>query len=181
MIIVTPAQLQKQLGTPPLNSPIELKTWLGNALDGYPAEEANKWAKDFINTLPAAQQQTIGDLIMLAVQDNAVAGSRREREVRTDLQAQYPGASVQDQQYLRDRSGNIMIDPNTGTARRLDHVVIANGKVIDTVETTSLTAEKDKQILHELETRNAGGTYIRDRNTGNLVEVPSISRIIRKP
>ncbi|HPT51437.1 MAG TPA: hypothetical protein PLS67_05465 [Accumulibacter sp.] len=88
---------------------------------------------------------------------------------------------MQNQQYLRDRDGNIAIDPNTGTARRLDHVVVVGGKVVDVVETTSLTAEKDRQILHEQERRNAGGVYIRDRNTGNLIAVPSISRIERRP
>lgn len=68
------------------------------------------------------------------------------------------------------------------TARvRLDHVVIVNGKVVDVVETTSLTAEKDKQIRHENETRKAGGVYVRDRESGDLVEVPSVSRIERRP
>lgn len=69
------------------------------------------------------------------------------------------------------------------TARvRLDHVVIVNGKVVDVVETTSLTAEKDKQIRHENEneTRKAGGVYVRDRESGDLVEVPSVSRIERR-
>lgn len=118
---------------------------------------------------------------MQSVQDNAASGNRREREVRADLQAQYPNGSVQDQQYLRDKNGNIAIDPNTGTARRLDHVVIVNGQVVDNVETTSLTADKDRQITHERDVRKTGGVYVRDRTTGELVEVPSVSRIQRKP
>jgi len=101
--------------------------------------------------------------------------------VTVDLLAQYPGGSVQNQQYLRDKNGNIVIDPNTGTARRLDHVVIVGGKVIEVVETTSLTADKRDQILHEQETRRAGGTFIRDRETGKLVEVSDVSRIERRP
>ena len=115
------------------------------------------------------------------MQDNYVAGSRREQQTRTELAQQYPNGSVQDQQYLRDKNGNIAIDPNTGTARRLDHVVIVGGLVVDVVETTSLTASKNAQMQHEVETRNAGGTYIRDRNTGQLIEVSSVSRIIRRP
>jgi hypothetical protein len=177
---ITPADAQRVYGSPPLNNPEELKAWLGNALDGYTPAEAQKWAKDFINTLPAAQQQTMGDLIMQSVQDNAVAGSRREREVRADLQAQYPNGSVQDQQYLRDRNGNIVIDPLTGTARRLDHVVIVDGKVVDVVETTSLTAEKTQLLRHEDQVRSNGGSYIRDRDTGELFKVPSISRVERR-
>lgn len=179
--ILDPQQAQKYFGPPPLQNPDELRSWLSNVLEGYPANEAEKWANGFIISLPVAQQQTLSDLIMMSVQENAVAGSRREREVTIDLQAMYPNGSVQNQQYLRDKEGNIVIDPATGTGRRLDHVVIVNGKVVDVVETTSLTAEKQTQLRHERETRNAGGTYIRDRATGNLIEVPSISRIERRP
>ncbi|MDQ5903914.1 MAG: Filamentous hemagglutinin N-terminal protein, partial [Pseudomonadota bacterium] len=175
-----PKKMQELYGTPPLQNPDQLRSWLANALEGYPADEAEKWARGLITTLPAAQQSTWQDFILQAVQDNAIAGSRREREVTIDLQTKYPGGSVQNQQYLRDRDGNIVIDPSTGTARRLDHVVVVGGKIVDVVETTSLTAEKDKQIEHERETRKAGGVYIRDRNTGNLIEVPSISRIERR-
>ena len=96
------------------------------------------------------------------------------------VQALYPNGNVQNQQYLRDKDGNIVIDPNTGTARRLDHVVVEGSKVVDVVETTSLTANKRAQILHEQETRRAGGVYIRDRGTGDLIEVPLISRIERR-
>jgi hypothetical protein len=178
---IKPAEIQKIYGTPPLNEPQELKAWLGQVLDGYPADEAAKWSEDFVSTLPASQQQSMSDFIMRSVQDNAVAGSRREREVTVDLLEQYPGGSVQNQQYLRDKNGNIVIDPYTGTARPLDHVVIIGGKVVEVVETTSLTADKDEQLEHERETRRAGGTFIRDRETGKLVEVPSISRIERRP
>lgn len=59
--------------------------------------------------------------------------------------------------------------------------MIVGGKVVDVVETTSLTAKKEKQMRHEQQTRDAGGTFIRDRQTGQLVEVPSISRIERRP
>jgi hypothetical protein len=178
---ITPADARKIYGTPPLNDQRQLSAWLGNVLDGYPADEAAKWAKDFITTLPASQQQSMSDLIMQSVQDNAVAGSRREREVTADLQAQYPNGSVQNQQYLRDKNGDIVIDPLTNTARRLDHVVVVNGKVVEVVETTSLTASKDTQIRHEEEVRSNGGTFVRDRNTGKLIEVSSISRVERRP
>jgi hypothetical protein len=73
---ITPADTQRVHGSPPLNNPEELKAWLGKALDGYTPAEAQKWASDFVNTLPAAQQQTMGDLIMQSVQDNGAAGSR---------------------------------------------------------------------------------------------------------
>jgi filamentous hemagglutinin len=177
---VTPADLQSVFGSPPLNNPQELSRWLSNVLDGYPADEAEKWARSFVTTLPADQQRALSDFIMMSVQENQAAGNRRERQVTADLQTQYPNSSVQNQQYLRDKEGNIVIDPNTGTARRLDHVVIVDGKVVDVVETTSMSADKRAQIRHEAETRNAGGTFIRDRQTGQLVEIPTISRIERR-
>lgn len=47
------------------------------------------------------------------------------------------------------------------------------------METTSLTTVKVSQITHE-ETRKADGIYVRDRTTGKLVELASISRIERR-
>ncbi|MEJ7139164.1 hypothetical protein RV045_12100, partial [Comamonadaceae bacterium SL12-8] len=177
---ITPADAVREYGTPPLNDPDRLRAWLGSVLDGSSADEAQKWAQGFISTLPAAQQQSLSDLIMMSVHDNQVAGNRREREVAADLQRQYPLGSIQNQQYLRDKDGNIAIDPNTGTGRRLDHVVVIGGKVVDVVETTSPNAKKDRQLLHEQETRRAGGVYIRDRDTGGYIEVPKVSRIERR-
>jgi hypothetical protein len=176
-----PAQVQQQFGPPPLNDATALKSWLGNALDGYPADEAQKWAQDLIRTLPMAQQQTMGDLIMQSVRDNAIAGAAREKEVRAELQIKYPNASIQDQQYLRDSKGNIVRDTITQTARRLDHVVVVNGRVIDVVETTSMNANKGSQIAKEERILDKGGNYILDRVSGDYIQVPSSSRIVRKP
>jgi len=93
----------------------------------------------------------------------------------------YPQSSVQNEHNLLDSAGNRVIDPETRTGRRLDHVVIHEGRVIDVVETTSLTANKRKQLLHESDVRNNGGVYIRDKETGELLVVPEISRIERRP
>ena len=82
---------------------------------------------------------------------------------------------------MRDKNGNIVIDPNTGTARRLDHVVVVNVEAVDVVETTSLNADKRAQILHEQNVRNIVGIYIRDRLSGDLIEVKSTSRIVPRP
>lgn len=107
--IPDPQAMQRLYGPPPLQNDVALRTWLGNALEGYSGEEAARWAQDFVRTLPASQQD-LADFILLSVQDNQVAGNRREREVHADLVQQYPGSSVQDQQYLRDRNGNIAIE-----------------------------------------------------------------------
>ncbi|WP_307579487.1 hemagglutinin repeat-containing protein [Variovorax paradoxus] len=179
--VPVPGQASKEFGPPPLESPSALQTWLGNVLEGMPLDQAQQWARDFTTTLPAAEQQSMAGLIMASVQANAVAGSQRQKDVTTDLRNQYPLASVQNEQYLRDKNGNIVIDPITNTSRRIDHVVIQNGQVIDVVETTSLTADKIRQLQHEADTRAAGGLYVRDRDTGNLVLVPNVSRLERRP
>ena len=60
---ITPADARKIYGTPPLNDPEQLRAWLGQALQGYPADEAEKWAQDLIRTLPAAEQKKYSELI----------------------------------------------------------------------------------------------------------------------
>jgi hypothetical protein len=76
--------------------------------------------------------------------------------------------------YLRDKDGKIVRDARTGTARRLDHVVIKDGKVLAIRETTSLTATKTSQSLKETRIRESGGVYIRDRKTGSLIDVSKV-------
>ncbi|HVG14992.1 MAG TPA: RHS repeat-associated core domain-containing protein, partial [Chitinophagaceae bacterium] len=105
---------------------------------------------------------------------NKKAGDLREAKEAADLKAKNPNANVQDQQYLRDADGKILRDAVSGEGRRLDHVVIENGKAIDVVETTSKTANKTKQIDKERRIRDAGGTYVRDRRTKKLVDVKNV-------
>ena len=179
--MITPIDAKNEYGLPPFGNPNEMAEWVDNVLIGYPSEDVNNWVDEFVKIYPVGEQRTIRDQILLSVDDNRINGQRRQNEVHQDLTQQYPGASVQDEQYLRDSLGNIAIDPRTGTARRLDHVVIHNGRVIDVEETTSMTAVKETQLRHEANTRNNGGTFVRDRNTGQLVQVNQISRIERRP
>ena len=51
-------------------------------------------------------------------------------------------------------------------------MVVKDGKVVDSIEVTSKTADKTEQSAKEERIREAGGNYIRD-NDGNLVEIPS--------
>ena len=71
--------------------------------------------------------------------------------------------------YLRDKDGNFVIDPVTGKRRRIDFVVVKDGKVVESVEVTSMTAPKEEQMAKEKRIREQGGNYIYD-NDGNLVE-----------
>lgn len=65
--MITPAEAQRIYGAPPLQNPEELRAWLGQTLQGYPADEAQKWAQDLIRTLPAADQPHYSDLIVQQV------------------------------------------------------------------------------------------------------------------
>ena len=71
----------------------------------------------------------------------------------------------------RDENGNIVKDPVTGEARRIDFVVVKDGKVVDSIEVTSKTADKTGQSAKETRIRENGGNYIRDSN-GNLIKIP---------
>ena len=109
---------------------------------------------------------------------NKLDGLAREQEVAQELEKQYPpekGYQIVSEAYLRDKDGNIVKDPVTGQARRIDFVVVKDGKVVDSIEVTSKTADKTEQIAKEDRIRDAGGNYIRDNN-GNLVQVPATIR-----
>lgn len=114
-----------------------------------------------------------------AITVRAEQGAAREAKVAEALKAENPGASVQNQQYLRTADGKIAKDPLTGQARRVDHAVIKDGKA-STYETTSMKANKTAQSAKEQRIRQNGGTYVRDRNTGKLVPVDGQSQIRRE-
>lgn len=105
---------------------------------------------------------------------NKEDGLRRENDVETDLKEKYPekeGYKVESEVYLRDKDGNIVKDEKTGEARRIDFVVTKDGKVVDSIEVTSKTADKTDQLAKEERIREKGGNYIKDSN-GNLIEIP---------
>lgn len=105
---------------------------------------------------------------------NKIDGLQREADVKADLEKQYPpeeGYEIISEAYLRDADGNIVKDPETGKARRIDFVVVKDGKVVDSIEVTSKTADKTEQTAKENRIRDNGGNYIRD-NDGNLVKIP---------
>jgi len=107
-------------------------------------------------------------------QQNKKDGTRREQEAKKDLQAAHPEGSVQSEQYLRDKDGKIARDPVTGEARRIDNVVIQDGKAVRAQETTSMTADKRAQTQKEERIRESGGTMVRDRETRDLVDFKDV-------
>lgn len=109
------------------------------------------------------------------IEKNREDGANREDLAFEALKNEFPeedGYKIEREQYLRDENGNIVKDPETGEARRLDFVVTKDGKVVKSIEVTSETAPKDAQVAKEERIRGAGGNFIRDRGTGQLVEIP---------
>ena len=109
------------------------------------------------------------------VVQNKMDGCRRENEVAKDLEKQYPekeGNHVLRERELCDKEGNPVIDEKTGQKRRVDFVVVKDGKVIDMVEVTSKTAPKRDQLAKEYRIRDNGGNYIKDGN-GKIYRIPS--------
>lgn len=105
---------------------------------------------------------------------NKIDGLQREADALEELKEKYledEGYKVESEVYLRDENGNIVKDPVTGEARRIDFVVVKDGKVVDSVEVTSKTANKTEQSAKEDRIRESGGNYIRDSD-GNLAKIP---------
>mgnify|MGYP000098132075 CR=1 FL=1 len=108
------------------------------------------------------------------VVQNKLDGCRRENDVAKDLEKQYPeknGYQILRERVLCDKEGNPVIDEKTGQKRRIDFVVIKDGKVVDMVEVTSKTAPKQDQLAKEYRIRDNGGNYIKDYN-GNICRIP---------
>lgn len=104
---------------------------------------------------------------------NKEEGRRREIEASSDLNQKYPedkGYKVAPETYLRDENGKIVKDPVTGEGRRIDFVVTKDGKIVDSVEVTSKTADKTEQSAKEERIRANGGNYIKDSD-GNLIRM----------
>lgn len=105
---------------------------------------------------------------------NKEDGCRREKEVQKELNNKYPeskGYEILRERELCDKDGNPVVDKETGTKRRIDFVVIKDGKVVDMIEVTSKTAAKREQLAKEYRIRTAGGNYVKD-SQGNIYRIP---------
>jgi hypothetical protein len=132
-------------------------------------------------TTHAAAESTAKKETKSTISENSRQGRAREAQVQDELRIQHPDASVQREQYLRKSDGTIARETLSGEARRIDHVVIKDGKAVRSVETTSMTASKTEQVAKERAIREAGGTFIRDRTTGKLVDFKDVlTEVIRR-
>ena len=107
---------------------------------------------------------------------NKEEGCRREEEVKKELEDRYPeseGYKIIREALLRDENGQPVKDPEPPhRARRIDFVVVKDGKVVDSIEVTSKTAPKEEQSAKEERIRESGGNYIKDPDTGELIPIP---------
>ena len=92
---------------------------------------------------------------------NKVNGDAREAIALEHLKKQHPNATILKERYIRDVSGKSVRDVITNSRRRVDFVVIENGKVTGVYEVTSPTADKTAQMLKETEIRGNGGTRVK--------------------
>lgn len=111
-----------------------------------------------------------GRTIERGIEASRAAGAAREAATGRELAKQFGEQAVQREQYLRNAEGQIAKDAVTNEARRIDHVVIKDGKAVKSVETTSKNASKTSQSAKEQRIRDSGGTFVRDRNTKELVD-----------
>ena len=128
---------------------------------------------------PVKGTVTVGKKIHQVVK-NAIAGKKREARVTAKLKAKFKNMSVQRELSLRNADGKLAKDPVTGTGRRLDNVGIQDGEGKFTVEVTSKTANKLAQEAKEARILESGGTFVKDRVTGELVDISNaVSRTFR--
>jgi hypothetical protein len=107
-------------------------------------------------------------------------GAGRAQRVEEKLESRFGQDAVQSEQYLRNSDGKIAVDAATGEARRLDFVVVTNGQARYSIEVTSKTASKTRQLAKEARIRKAGGTFIQDRVTGKLIDLKNLpTRTVR--
>jgi hypothetical protein len=112
---------------------------------------------------------------------NAQDGAQRELKTAEELAAENPGKVVQQERTLRDAEGNKVVDPATGEHRRVDHAVIdRDAGTAKTYETTGEGVDKRLQIGKEKRIREQGGTFIRDKETGNLMPTEGVSEVRRQ-
>ena len=113
--------------------------------------------------------------------NNKLEGNRREIEELSELQEKYPeseGYKILRERDLLDKNGNAVKKPETDkngkeikSGRRLDFVVLKDGKPIKCIEVTSETADKTLQMEKEKYIRENGGVYIKDYDD-NLIRIP---------
>ena len=107
---------------------------------------------------------------------NKVVGNAREAIALEHLKKQHPNATILRERYIRDASGKSVRDAFE-SRRRLDFVVIEDGKVKGVYEVTSPTADKTAQLEKEMNIRREakGGAHVKaPGKKGALYDISNI-------
>ncbi|MFK8280617.1 RHS repeat domain-containing protein [Capnocytophaga canimorsus] len=116
------------------------------------------------------------DVFGLEIIPNKVAGNAREAIAKTWLKNKFPNAEILKERYIRDIKGKSVRDA-FGSRRRLDFIVIEDGKVKGIFEVTSPTADKRTQLEKEMNIRGKaeGGAHIKaPGRKGALYDISNI-------
>jgi hypothetical protein len=149
----------------------DIKNSTFESLQGQVADAESK-----ISGAATAREVTLIKAGESVIGRNRREGQEREETIRRELETKYPpseGYTIHSQPILRGENGQIVKDPYTGEARRPDFAISKNGQVVDMVEVTSEYADKTLQLKKEENIRANGGNYIKDNQTGELIEIPS--------
>lgn len=137
-------------------------------------ESANKTAKELAEGTIERADNEIEKLSQIV--KNKLEGTAREGKKLEELSAKYGKENVIREAYIRDGKGNILKDPLTNEARRIDFVVRDGNRISHSIEVTSETAKKEAQIAKERRildrAKEIGGAFIKDSNTGELIKFP---------
>ena len=115
---------------------------------------------------------------------NKELGIFREQRVQAKLESRFGKENVLREKLLLDKNGNKIIDPITEKGRRIDFIVLNNdGTAKFSVEVTSRnqvrTGGKIQQIQKENRIRREGGIFVRDPDSGRLIDVSKVrTRIV---
>ena len=107
---------------------------------------------------------------------NKQDGMLREEQVLKELTDEFGDENIIREALIRDKNGMPIKDIDTGEARRIDFIVKQKDKIVKSIEVTSETAPKALQTAKELrileQAKEIGGAFIKDPNTGALIEFP---------
>jgi len=103
---------------------------------------------------------------------NFESGTPRADAFYEELLREYTesdGYHIERERSLLDETGRKVFDPETLAGRRVDFVAIRNGEVVKSFEVTSESVDKEGQTAKEARVREAGGNFVWDRESRELV------------
>jgi len=154
---------------------VELCPAIGDAMAGSRFGYKLKQMNDRLEALERRVEKY--EKAVRQLQQNVIDGAAREAAMIAILLALHPSATVLTQRDLLNERGRKV--KHKGKGRRLDIVLVEDGKVLGTLEVTSPrqatgkngrpSREKSEQLARETAIRNKGGTWIKS-DDGTLID-----------